>query len=270
MITTMNNNSLVTRLLTLSLWVGGMDLSRADDAVATPTGEHLSGAILIYCAAALKEPISEIARQFEKDTGVKVEMTVANSGQLLGQIQTTHIGDVYIPAEMDFVTQATKKGLTQGEPPEFCQLHPVILVRKGNPKNIQELTDLTKPGVKLSLADASAAIGKVQLELFKKNGLDGGAISKNTINAPAMVTDVALAVKLGTVDAGIVWDAVAAQVSDATDIVRIPDDKNIVSRVAACTLSGSRNPKAAQAFLNYLVSEAARTVLKTKGFATPR
>lgn len=239
-------------------------------ATAPLPGEKLEGAILVYCAAGMKEPVSEIARQFEKKTGVKIELTFASSGQLLGQIQTTHIGEVYIPGEVDFAAQAVKQNLTLGEPVEFCQLLPVILVKKGNPKVIRELADLSRLGLKLALADASSAIGKVQLELFKMNGLAAGAIRKNTVYEPAMVTDVALAVKLGTVDAGLVWDAVGAQYSDATDMVRIPADKNRSSRVAACALAGARNPNAAKAFVEYLDSREARTVLSSKGFGYNR
>lgn len=230
-----------------------------------PSGK-LTGSLFVYCAAGLKEPMTEITAEFEKKTGVKVETTYANSGQLLGQIQTTRIGDVYIPGESGFITQATSQKLTRGEPREFCHFLPVILVRKGNPKRIHDLVDLTKPGIKLALADESAAIGKLQNELFTKNALDTQAIIRNTINSPAMVTDVALSVKLGTVDAGIVWNTIGALYPDSTEIVAIPLEKNSASHVHASALAGAKNPEAAQAFLDYLASDKAKTILANQGF----
>ena len=92
-------------VIMLKSWIGGavalgMTLAAArgeETAVTAGQTNKLSGSLFVYCAGGVKEPVSEIAKKFEADTGVKVELTFANSGQLLGQIETTKIGDVYIP-----------------------------------------------------------------------------------------------------------------------------------------------------------------------------
>lgn len=227
---------------------------------------RLSGSLFVYCAAGVKDPMAEVAAQFEKDTGVSVEITYANSGQLLGQIETTRLGDVYIPGDIGFAARAAEKKLTVGKSREFCYFVPTIYVRKGNPKGIKDLEDLTKPGLRLALADPSAAVGQLQAQVFKKNSLDEEALKKNTVASPATVMDVALAVKMGTADAAIIWDAMANFAPDEAEIVRIPIEKNVISTVAACVLAGSKNPAAANAFLDYLVSEKGRVILKAKGY----
>jgi molybdate transport system substrate-binding protein len=242
-------------------------------AVAVQGGEtvtpaaNLSGRLLVYCAAGVREPVQEIARHFEAATGVKVDLTFANSGQLLGQIATTRQGDLYVPGDIGFARQAEGRQLVNGKPQTFCHFVPAILVRKGNPKGVKTVADLTKPGLKLALADPSAAIGNLQSGIFKKNNLDLAALRANTAVTPATVTDVALAVKLGTVDAGIVWDAVGRMFPSDADIVTIPAESNVVGTVAACMLKATKNPAAAKAFLAFLVSAEGRAILRDKGYA---
>jgi molybdate transport system substrate-binding protein len=143
---------------------------------------------------------------------------------------------------------------------------PVILVRRDNPKKIAGLGDLARPGLRLALADGNAAIGKLQAEIFAKNRLDLDAVRKNTVDTPITVTDVALKVKLGAADAGLVWDAVAAQYAGDTEAVAIPLDKNVVGTVAAAVLARAGNPKAAAAFVDYLASVKGRQVLSAGHF----
>jgi molybdate transport system substrate-binding protein len=56
----------------------------ASASMAAESRQESGGAILVYCAAGIKEPVAEIAALFEKETGTKVQLTYANSGQLLG------------------------------------------------------------------------------------------------------------------------------------------------------------------------------------------
>jgi molybdate transport system substrate-binding protein len=226
----------------------------------------LSGSLLVYCAAGIKAAVDPIARQFEQETGVKVMMTFANSGQLIGQMETTHQGDVYIPGDVGFVAKAQARKLTAGTPRTLCYFVPALYVRKGNPKKIMEVRDLVRPGLRVVLADTSAAIGQLQAALFKTNGVDEAALSRNVVATPATVIDVALAVKMGTADVGVVWDAMRGYAPDEGECVAIPADKNVTGVVAATVLKGSKNPSAAQAFVDYLVAEKGRAILRAKGF----
>ncbi|MDI6774845.1 MAG: molybdate ABC transporter substrate-binding protein [Verrucomicrobiota bacterium] len=239
---------------------------------AAPAGEakKLSGSIFVYCAAGVKDPIVAIAQAFTAETRVTVEMSFANSGQLLGQIETTKKGDVYIPGDIGFAAKAQEKKLTAGEPRPFCYFVPAIYARKGNPKGIKDLADLARPGLKLALADPSAAVGQLQAQVFKKNRLDEDALKRNTVTSPATVTDVALAVKLGAADAGIIWDALGNFAPDEAELVRIPPEKNVISTVSACALAGSKNPEMGKAFVDYLGLDKAKGILKARGFTVDK
>ncbi|MCX7590423.1 MAG: molybdate ABC transporter substrate-binding protein [Kiritimatiellae bacterium] len=233
----------------------------------SPAPERLAGSIFVYCGGGMKGPIEQIVRLFEKQTGVKVELTYANSGQLLGQMELTKQGDVYIPGDVGFIQKAQEKGLVSGQPREICILVPIILVRKGNPKQVREVADLAKPGLRLALTAETAAIGPVQNQIFAKNGVDLALVRQNTVVSPPMVTDTVLAVKMGTADAAIVWEGFSTFAPDETEAIRIPEEKNVVATAGACVLNMSKNPRAAGAFLEFLTSEAAQEIFKTSGYS---
>jgi len=244
----------------------GQDGSKGTGKDAKPPGGKPAGSIFVYCAAGVKEPVEEIAKRFTAETGTRVEISYANSGQLLGQIETTRIGDVYIPGDVGFAEKAREKKLIAGEPRPFCWFVPIIYVRKGNPKGIREVSDLAKPGLKLVLVDKSAALGPIQAQIFKKNAVDEEAIKRNLAANPATIPDVAMAVKLGTGDAALVWDAMRNFAPGDAEAVDIPVEKNVIATVTSCALAGSKNPRGAAAFLDYLLSEKGRAVLVAKHF----
>ena len=234
---------------------------------AKPAKGGVSGSIAVHCASGVKDAVMEVKKGFEAETGVEVNLNFGNSGQLLGQIELSRLGDVYIPGDVGYVEMAREKKLVAGDGRVFCYFVPVVLVRKGNPKKVAGVEDLAKPGMRLALAEGNAAIGKLQAEVFSKNGLDMEAIRKNTVDTPVTVTEVALKVKLGAADAGLVWDAVAAQYAGDTQAVAIPLAKNVIGSVPAVVLAGARNPGAAEAFVAYRVSEKGRRALAARHFS---
>ena len=239
-------------------------------AQAEPAAKPVSGTLFVYCAAGVKAGIEKVAEQFEKETGVKVALSYANSGQLLGQIETSRRGDVYVPGDIGFAAKAEERHLTTGKPRVFCYFVPALYVRKGNPKGIRGVTDLTRPGLKVVLADRSAAIGELQAAIFKTNGVDEAAIQRNVVASPATVIEVALAIKMGTADVGMVWDALASYAPDDAEMVPIAGAKNVIGLVPATVLASSANVPAAEAFLDYLVSDPGRAILRRRGFAVDK
>lgn len=229
-----------------------------------------AGSIFVYCAGGVKLGVDAVAAEFERETGVKVALTYANSGQLLSQIETTGTGDVYIPGDIGFAEQAVERNLAVGAPEVFCYFVPAMYVRRGNPKSINDIEDLLRTDLRIALVDEIAAMGPVQSAIFRKNKLDETAIRKNVVVSPPTIIDVALAVKMGTVDVGLVWHVLAQYAPGEAEIVPIPRESNIISEVSSVVLAGTRNPTAAAAFLDYLTSEKGRGILREKGFSVER
>ena len=128
--------------------------------------------------------------------------------------------------------------------------------------------DLTKPGLQLAYANPeAAAVGKVARTALQRAGQWDAIQPRIKVFKPT-VNDVASDVKLGTVDAGIVWDSTVAQYPELEGIP-LPEFEQSASRVAVAVLSFCDQPTAAQRFARYLgARDAGLAGFAKAGFAT--
>lgn len=229
-------------------------------------GANLLGPLFLYCGAGIRPPVAELVALFEKRQNIKMETMYSGSNLLLGQIKLSRKGDLYMPGDMHYVEQAEQEGLIASKKP-VCYFIPVILVTKGNPKNIATLRDLLKPGVKLGLGNPQAcAIGRKSMKIFAKNGIDVKSVEKNLLFSSLTVNELGNAVKLGTVDAAIVWDATAAYYAKDADVVEIPRAQNIISIIPVAVLSFSEHKELAERFVDFITSEEGRKTFRKHNY----
>ena len=218
--------------------------------------------LLWYCGAGIRPPAAELAETFGRLHGVAIECDYAGSEVLLSRAKLTGSGDLYMPGDVYYVEQADQDGLV-ARSQTACYFIPVILVQKGNPKDIQSLSDLVRPGVTVGLGDAKAcAIGRQCAKLFAKNDISEEQISENVVFRSLTVNELGDKVKLGSLDAVIVWDGVAAYFADNTDVVAIPREKNVISTVAVATLKSSEHPELANQFLDFVASDEGKAIFE--------
>jgi molybdate transport system substrate-binding protein len=226
------------------------------------------GKLLLYCGAGLRAPVAEIALEFGRQEGVVVECDYAGSELLLNRAKLSGQGDLYLPGDLHYVEQASQAGLLATSR-NVCYLVPVILVRPGNPKHIQGLEDLTRPGVRLGLGDAEAcAIGRQSQMLFAKNHIGDAQLQPNVVMRALTVNQLGNSVKLKALDAAIVWDAVAASYAGQAETVAIPLEQNVVSRVPAGILKSSPQPALAAKFLEFIASPRGAAIFRKHHYAT--
>jgi molybdate transport system substrate-binding protein len=225
-------------------------------------------ALLVHCAAGMRKPIELCAKKFEDSLGIKVELSYDGSNRLLGQIELTRKGDVYICGDAEYADSAMAKGLVDTMN-TICWFTPVILVGKGNPHKIEFLNDLTKSGIKIGQGDErSAAIGKIIRKLLTLNSVDQNSWKNNVVLITPTVTELGNAVKLGTVDAVIVWNSIALSYKDIGEI--IPIVHNAMASVEAVALSTSANKPAARTFIDFLKGKTGRKILTDAGYVVDK
>ncbi len=208
--------------------------------------------LMLYCAAGMKHPISEIVKQYEKEYGVYVQMQYGGSGTLLSNIRVVKSGDLYLAADKSYIEKANEYGLID-EVMDVAHLTPVLLVKKGNPKNINSLNDLLQEGVKICIANPSAAsVGRLTKKMLETTGM-WDKIQKNIKVQKPTVNDVANDVKIGSVDVGIVWDATGNQYADLQNIA-VPEFKKYTQTVSLTVLKSTKDPTAALRFARYLTA----------------
>jgi molybdate transport system substrate-binding protein len=216
--------------------------------------------LVLYCGAGLRPPVEELVEQFEQQRGITVECDFAGSEVLLGRLKLTRAGDVYLPGDAHYVELARAEGLIEASKP-VCYFVPVILVAKGNPQNIRNLTDLVRGDIQIGLGDPEAcAIGRVAAKIFAKNAISAEAVEESVTFRSLTVNELGDKVKLGALDAVIVWDATAAYYRDATDVVQIPADQNVISTVPVAALKTSKAPELARQLMDFGASEEGKAV----------
>jgi molybdenum ABC transporter molybdate-binding protein len=224
----------------------------------------------VQCAAGLREPMERIARMYEnepanKQRGLTIALNYGGSDLLLSQLEINKFdkSDLFLAADDQFTDQAKQKGLAAECLPLAWQ-RPVIVVSKGNPKEIESFDDLLREDVRLVTGNPQeTAIGKAvrkQLSSLKLENTDRWQqleqqIIRRGVFKPT-VTDAANDVKIGAIDAAIVWDSTAVMPSyrDAFDVIHLDEFETDPSLVTLCVLNSSPNAAAALKFARYVAA----------------
>lgn len=226
--------------------------------------------LMLYCGAGLRPAVAELVEEFQRATGVKVECDYDGSERLLARIKLSGLGDLYMPGDAHYVEQARQQELVT-DSKDVCYFVPVILVQKGNPKQIHTLADLTRPGVALGLGNPEAcAIGRKSQKILEKNGISAEDLEANLKFQSLTVNDLGNHIKLGKLDAVIVWDAMAAYFADVGEVVEIPPQQNVISTVAAGVLTSSTQPETAARLLEFFVSQRGQEILAKHHYTTEK
>jgi molybdate transport system substrate-binding protein len=144
-----------------------------------------------------------------------------------------------------------------------CYFVPTILVAKENPKRIASLQDLTREGVRLGLGDAKAcAIGRQSKKIFEKNNIPWAKVEENLVFQSLTVNELGIQIQTGSLDAVIVWDAVAIQYLDHGELVAIPVEQNVISTVPVGILEFSRQKALARQFAEFATSEKGKAIFR--------
>jgi molybdate transport system substrate-binding protein len=224
--------------------------------------------LLIFVGAGIRQPCAELVASFEKQHGVRIVPDYAGSEVLISKIRLARRGDVYMPGDRHYVDQAAEAGMISSQK-SVCFFVPTIMVQKGNPKGIASLKDLLKPGLKLGLGDAKAcAIGRKSRKIFEKNGISWTAVQKNLRYQSLTVNELGIQIETRSLDAVIVWDAVAKQYARTGEEVAIPVSQNVISTVNAGVLSFSKHPELAAKFVDFAAGSEGQAIFKKHNYCT--
>jgi molybdate transport system substrate-binding protein len=171
--------------------------------------ETSSGRLLLFAGAASKPATEEVVKAFQEKTNTTVDAVFGGSGFVLSQMTLSKKGDIYFPGSSDFMELAKKEGLVYPESEKIvAYLFPAINVRKGNPKGIQSLKDLTKQGIRLAIANPEmVCVGTYAVEIIEKNlnPQEKESLRRNLVNYTESCEKTANVISLKAVDAVLGW-----------------------------------------------------------------
>lgn len=251
-------------LLAVAAAVGGLLFAiKWKAGSAAPAGTPVS--LFVWTAASQKGPMEAAAAEFERLYHIHVDLSFGASQTMLANLAIGKKGDLYLPADDSYFALAREKNVLAETFP-LARMTARLAVRPGNPKKLQSLADLQRPDVKLAQANPdAAAIGKLVRAALEKAG-QWEPIKAHTLVFKGNVNDVANDVKLGSVDAGFVWDAMGRQYPDL-EFVRLAELDGVQAKVALGVLNLSAHPAEARQFARWLADpEGGLKIWRAQGY----
>ena len=234
--------------------------SSTGSATGSPT--PLSGTIAVFAAASLTDSFKAMGSSFHQaHPGVMVQFNFAGTPTLVTQIEQGAAADVFASADTPNMDKAYAAGFASGTPLVFAHNQLEIVVAPGNPKGINSLADLSKPGVIYITEGSTVPAGKYSLQALASAGVKVTPKSLETD-----VKSVISKIELGEADAGIVYTTDVKAAGSKVHGVTIPEANNVVATYPVVTVKGSKNTAVDNAFIAYLLSSAGQATLAAFGF----
>jgi molybdate transport system substrate-binding protein len=238
----------------------------AAGAVPHAKAKTVSGTITVSAAASLTEAFTRMGADFQKaNPGTTVTFNFGPSSGLVQQILGGAPADVFASADGTNMQKLVSGDQVTVEPTVFAANELTIVVKKGNPKNVKSLADLTKLDV-VSLCAGAVPCGKYGQQALTQAGV---TITPEKITKGADVKATLAAVATGDADAAIVYTTDAKAAGSSVQSVRIPAWLNVYAIYPIAPIAESTNRGLANAFVKFTVSPAGQKTLQTYGFLPP-
>lgn len=193
--------------------------------------------------------------------------TFGGSGTLQTQIEQGAPADVFAAASAKQTAALYAKGLVTA-PVKFATNTLVLVVPKGNPAQITAVSDITKPGVKLVVCNATVPCGDYARTVFKNLGITSAAM-KNVVSQETDVTQVLTQVALGQADAGFVYITDAKAANGRVTVIPLPAAAKPLASDYITVVKSGAHQAAANAFVQSVLSPQGQATLQAAGFGKP-
>jgi len=224
-----------------------------------------SGDLVVFAASSLTEAFTEMGDAFTAEyPDATVTFNFAGSGDLVTQITEGAPADVFVSADDSNMTKLTDAGLERGDPVVIARNTFQIIVEPGNPTGIAGVADLADPELIVVLCADNVPCGKGAATVLENAGV---AVTPKSLEDK--VKGVVTKVTAGEADAGIVFVTDVTAAGDRAEGVDIAADVNVISNYPIVVTKDAPNPDTAQAFVDFVASDAGQAILVKYGFLAP-
>lgn len=230
--------------------------------------------VRVAAAADLKFAMTEMAGQFEKQTGTKVNVTYGSSGNFFSQLQNGAPFDLFFSADIEYPKNLEAAGLAEpGTLYEYAIGRIVIWAPADAGMNVtkQGWKTLSDSRVqKIAIANPEhAPYGRAAVAALQKAGIYEQVKAKLVYGEN--ISQAAQFVQSGNAQAGII--ALSLAISPAMKEGKsweIPANMHAPIEQGVIVMKNAKNKDTARAFLEFVKSEAGRALLSKYGFAASR
>jgi molybdate transport system substrate-binding protein len=230
-----------------------------------PASGTAAEGLRIAVAANFLQAAKELTREFEKQTGIKVEATFASSGSLYAQIANGAPYDLFLSADEERPARLHREGIA--EKPFVYARGRVVLwsARKEFCQAADWRQALADPGVRrIAIANPETApYGTAAREALQKAALWESGQAKRII-----AQDIAQAFQYASTEAVdgafCAFSSVVSEPGKKGCHYEIPEAPEIVQ--SACVLKQTKSRTAAESFAAFLLSPPAAAVKAKQGY----
>ena len=228
-----------------------------------------SAQITVSAAVSLKEVLTEIARDYERDSGWDVQLNFGATGRLLAQIRHRAPVDALIAASDEQMRQAEALHLVDPASRTVIASNRLVLIAPREAKvPVESFERLSDPAIKRLAIGEPRTVPAGQYARQVLRALDLEASLQGRIVHGGNVRQVLDYVERGEVDAGIVYLTDAKQAGDSVRIVaEAKANWHDPIRYVAATIRGSGRADEVGGFIRFLTGDAGQKILASHGFA---
>lgn len=227
--------------------------------------------IRVAAASDLKFALTEIAAEYEKQTGVKISATFGSSGNFFAQIQNGAPFDLFFSADKDYPQKLAAAGLVEPLPSSPYAIGRIVIWVPGNsaldPAKLQLKTLLDPSIQKIAIANpAHAPYGRAAVAALQKAGIYEQI--KEKLVYGENISQAAQFVQSGNAQAGII--AMSLSVSPEMNSGKrweIPQELYPELTQWTVVVKASANKEKAREFLAFFRKQ--RALMEKYGFVVP-
>ena len=230
--------------------------------------EAVGGTLTLAAAASLEKVFTEelIPMFNEQYPDVLIEGSYDSSGKLQTQIEEGAPVDVFFSAATKQMTALSEEGMIADDTMvELLENKIVMIVPAGNEERFSGFEEIVNADM-IAIGDPeSVPAGQYAKEALTNLGLWDQV--EGRLSVGTNVTEVLNWVAASSAEVGIVYATDAASIADQVSVIaEAPEGSCQKVIYPAAMLSGSQNPEASQAFLDFLQTEEAAKVFEAAGF----
>jgi len=181
--------------------------------------------LTFFAGVVNRRALEPIVKRFEQREGARVTTVFNGCGILTGQMksmkenQQSGFPDMYMACDvyyLDAVADMFHDGI------HVSNAEIVIVVQKGNPKEIRTLEDLARPGVRLALGQPEqCTIGILSRKLLESKGLYDKLLAENVVTQTPSSAMLVPNVTTGAADAVLAYNTDTLAERDKLDVIPI-------------------------------------------------
>ncbi|EDM28642.1 molybdate-binding periplasmic protein [Lentisphaera araneosa HTCC2155] len=178
-------------------------------------------ALNLYCGGVNKNAVSKTIKEFEEREGVKISTSYAGCGTLVASIKADSLQgpDGFMTCDASYYDKVKNDFIAAKD---VSSTEIVILVRKGNPKNIKALSDLQNEGIKFGTTNPKkSTLGYLSWKMLRELKIEEQAKQNAIVTTPTaheLLTAFSAHDKL---DAALVYTANCALLNQEYELIPI-------------------------------------------------